>query len=1122
DLGPASDPRRRPLEEFLAERIAGETTPPFTDEELRSRLVRYFLQFAHYYLAASSVSLFQSRQFHFLNFHHPLVCDFANLVHDPLQGIPALMRRETQLENTGFDFERSHRPEATVVRLPAAHPTLADCYPREDVDFTPDGAYSVYNWELFFHAPLLIANGLSRHQSFEEARDWYHFIFNPLGVESANPGVPAMSKYWVTKPFFETTDAAYLEQRIENVLQLLAGDATAAGYSPAAKLALEEQVRDWRENPFDPHRIANYRTVAYQKTVVMSYLDNLIAWGDSLFRQDSIESINEAAQLYVLAAEILGARPKRVPPQARPPVETFNEIERRLDVLPNALVELENLVPAPSGDGAGAADSPPLPMLYFCIPHNEKMLSYWDTVADRLYKIRHSMNIEGVARKLALFEPPIDPGVLVKAAAAGVDVGAALSDLNAPLPLYRFQILLQKANEVCGDVSALGAALLSALEKKDAEALSVLRQAQELRVLDGIRAVREQQIAEAKENLTALNNGKELAQLKKRYYETREFMNAGESAAIGLNAASTAIEAGIAVGYTLAGGLKLIPSFLLGASGFGGSPHATVETGGRSFGDSAADLVRTLESIARALDKGAALSSTIASYQRRKDDWDLQRDLADKEIQQLERSIAAAELRVAIAEKELENHLVQTENARAVQTFLRSKYTNEELLQWQIGEISSVFFQSYRLAFDLAKRAERCLRFELGLADSSFIAFGYWDSLKKGLLSGEKLHYDLRRMEAAYLEQNRREFELTKHVSLALNDPLALLRLRETGHCIFRLPEELFDHDYPGHYHRRIKSVSVTLPCIAGPYTTVACTLRLLRNAVRVNTANGENGYPRNTDEAGLPAEDSRFVESNVPVRAIATSGAQNDAGVFELGFRDERYLPFEGAGVISEWSLELFADLDATGAGDGEPDFGRPLRQFDYGTLTDAVLHVKYTSREDAGPFKSRAIAHLRRYFGEGGSLPWLAAFDLRRDFASEWSRFLHPTDPRRGNLFELRLSPELFPQRDAGKALKVNAIVLFARCADAGEYRATLSPPLPASPSDSGLALVRQQVWGGLHVVELDVSSRAVRVEATGEPVTWVLGVTPPGGGNLRVSPVTGRMELEELALVLKYEWQ
>ena len=47
---------------------------------------------------------------------------------------------------------------------------------------------------------------------------------------------------------------------------------------------------------------------------------------------------------------------------------------------------------------------------------------------------------------------------------------------------------------------------------------------------------------------------------------------------------------------------------------------------------------------------------------------------------------------------------------------------------------------------------------------------------------------DLRRLETAYLEQNRREFELTKHISLVLLDPLAFVQLRETGRCFINLP----------------------------------------------------------------------------------------------------------------------------------------------------------------------------------------------------------------------------------------------------------------------------------------------------------------------------------------------
>ena len=81
---------------------------------------------------------------------------------------------------------------------------------------------------------------------------------------------------------------------------------------------------------------------------------------------------------------------------------------------------------------------------------------------------------------------------------------------------------------------------------------------------------------------------------------------------------------------------------------------------------------------------------------------------------------------------------------------------------------------------------------------------GYWDSLKKGLMVGEHLHHDLKRMDAAYLEQNRREYEITKHISVSQLDPVQLILLKETGNCSISLPEALFDLDYPGHYLRRL------------------------------------------------------------------------------------------------------------------------------------------------------------------------------------------------------------------------------------------------------------------------------------------------------------------------------
>ena len=1096
-----------------------EAQPPYSDELLRELLGRWLVDlFIRGPLGAYAAYLMKTAKWQFSTHYHPFVCDFLSKVNNPLEGIPGLMRRETQLMETPFRFYDTYRPTNLVIE-PTNSPSdpHSDKYPKEDVDFRPEGAYAPYNWEIFYHAPLLIADSLSRNQRFEEAREWYHHIFNPLGVDGPGTGGAATSRYWITKPFYEMTTDDYIAQRIDTIMHLIAGDTNTPGYSAAAKKALEDQVRDWRENPFEPHRIANYRQVAYQKTAVMKYLDNLIRWGDHLFRQDSMESITEATQLYVMAAEILGPRPRAVAPAARPVDQTFAELEGKLDAFSNALIEFENLVPGISPQfGASTAvnlgSAPPVPMLYFCIPRNDKLLGYWDTVADRLHKIRNCMNIDGVRRTLALFEPEIDPGALVKAVAGGGGIAGALADLNAPLPPYRFHVALQQANQLCGDLKSLGSALLTALEKKDAEELALLRQGQEIAIQKAAADIAKLRIDEAKEQLSALRESKKSAEFRRDTYDDREFMNVAEGLAAGLTGASILLDIPISVGYIASGVLKLIPNFLLGASGFGGSPHATGETGGQAFGDAAKFAIEGLGHIARNLDKIAGLTSTIASYERRQEDWDLQRDLAEHEIEQLEHSIRAAELRVETAQAELAQQMQRIEDSSAVDEFMRSKYTNAELYQWQISQISSVYMQSFQLAYDLAKQCERAMSHELARGDTAIVQTGHWDSLKKGLHAGDRLQLDLRRLEAAYNERNKRELELEKRVSLASIDPLALIRLRETGRCEFSIDEHVFDHDWPGHYFRRIKSVHVSMPCVVGPQTSLSCSVRLLSNQIRINTLDGDNGYPRNTDDSGLPAPDSRFIQNQVPVRSIGVSRGVDDAGVFNLDFKDTRYLPFEGSGAISRWSVELLNDPD-------NADFGRPLRQFDYSTISDVILHIRYTAREDAGPFRTKALQTLRDRLQEADATPVLRAFDLRREFPVEWQRFLFPEDPLAGNVMDLSITRDMFRYLGQDSTLKVNTLWVMARCSDGGDYTVRLQPPLPAG--NETMTLAKLDSYGGLHVADQQpVSTFDVTLEADGTPSVWQLSMTRPGGSNLQSDAAAGTSEVEDLLLVVGYQ--
>jgi Tc toxin complex TcA C-terminal TcB-binding domain/Neuraminidase-like domain len=891
----------------------------------------------------------------YANFYHPLVCRMRSALNT--SGVPGLMQRELQLTDTGFDFTTVYDPSAQVL----------EPYPREDVDFTLEGAYSAYNWELFFHLPFDIAKRLNRDQRFEEARLWYHHVFNPVGTNDS----PAPQRYWVTKPFFTTKTSDYLAQRIDAVMGRIAADPSGATISD-----LKFAVEQWRDNPFKPDVVAQSRPVAYQIALVTSYIRNLTDWGDNLFRQFNRESVTQATQMYVLADKLLGPKPRIIPPIVEPPVMTYNQLEADLDLFGNALIDLENLIPDLSLLPHGGAELPTPPAslgcLYFCIPPNDQLLKMWDLVSDQLTKIRNCQNIDGVEATLALFSPPIDPGALVRAAASGLDISTFLAGLGAPLPPYRFQVMSAKATELTQHVAALGSELLTVLEKRDAEAMARLRADQEISVLDAVRAVKLTTIDEASGALEGLRKSRLITEVKKNYYSSQEYMNPWETAAVVLNGVSLVGEAAVALGYILAGGLKLIPNFMAGGAGFGGSPTVTVTLGGQTIGAAAESGAQVISSLTRVADKAAGMAGTQGSYQRRKQEWDFQVALADKELDQVDQQIKTAGLHVDMLSKDLTSHDLQVKNAEKTRDLMHSKYTNQELYEWMSGQIASVYYSAYKLAFDTAKKAERCFDHELG-TDKSYIKFGYWDSQKKGLMSAQALLHDIKRLEVAYLDLNSREDELTKHVSLAQLDPQAMLTLKNAGHAIIEVPEALFDLDHPGHYMRRIKTVSLSIPCVAGPYTTVACTLSQIGNKYRKNTdkkpgaATDKDKYLEQTDS------DPRFLYNVGTIQSIATSSGVSDSGLFELNFHDERYLPFEGTGAVSRWRIEIPQDFP----------------QFDHSTISDVVLHLKYTARDGGTEFKKLVqdvTAALTNEMVLSGGQGLFAGVSLRNQFPDAW----------------------------------------------------------------------------------------------------------------------------------------
>jgi hypothetical protein len=704
------------------------------------------------------------------------------------------------------------------------------------------------------------------------------------------------------------------------------------------------------------------------------------------------------------------------------------------------------------------------------------LLGYWDSVSDRLFKIRNSLNIQGMFRQLALFEPPIDPAMLARAAAAGLDVGAIVSGRNQPLPLVRFQGLAQKATEIIQEVKSLGNNLLSAMEKEDGEAMALLRAKHERVIMGMTEQVKYGQLQEAVKAKEGLFKSLALAVHRYTFYERQLGRKAEDikKALPELNELDTAsldkmklamaepevamrdIDVDIAsdafaqAAGALSGGKLLssnevreslllegaqlssdlanvlnfvssiahfVPEFKIHIQpmGCGG----TVEYGGREVGDAVGATAAAARAVADRLNFEARRAGRIDSFARRERDWAFQSNLAAGEITQIFKQLRGAQIREAIAERELASHRQSMKHAIEIETFLNGegtekdgKRTNKALYAFTKREVRGLYAQAFQFAFDVARKAERALQHELGQPDLSYLQFGYLAG-KEGLLAGEKLYLDVKRMEMAYVDLNQREYELTKHVSLLQINPLALVRLRATGRCTFTIPEAAFDIDAPGHYFRRIKSVAVSIPSVTGPYTSVNCTLTILKSSIRTSPVLRGGSYMRED------AEDDRFSDYFGSLQSIVTSSAQNDAGMFEANLRDERYLPFELSGALSEWQLELPAN-----PGKGEP------QQFDYNTISDVILHVRYTARQGGALLRKGALDAIRDLTDLAQSSTSVRLFSVRQEFPDEWARFQSSTpaaNQRYG--LTLRLTEAHYPFWSRGRLASVARVDVLAR---------------------------------------------------------------------------------------------
>jgi hypothetical protein len=860
--------------------------------------------------------------------------------------------------------------------------------------------FAIYNWELGFHLVSLIVERLFSLQQFDLAINYARLVFDPTLNQKGQDR-------WRFPPF--------RDQRTREAGTM---DALLDGLTPTSGTSEEKSFffLQWETRPFMPHVVARGRPLAYMKRFAMKYTELLIASGDKYFRQPSLEAIPLAIQRYVEASHVLGPAPQKIPRVGQPKFKSYNELDTLFDNFANASVDFQLTFPYTLPAKAGDTEASSLPgwakTRYFGVQSNPEFSALRALVNDRLDKIRSCLDIDGKPRKLRLFDPPIDPGAIVKALAGNADLGAVLSGFNAELPRQRFMYLLQKAQELCAELKQAAASFLTIIEKREGEGFQLLRARHDSNLQTFLIDMKTKQKKEADKGIEHLQEARKSAVTRLQFYsdltgdKQKPPAPGSDFEEINLNIPEPSKDEMRLTGHELTelesadyshylSGLAINQDFWAAIMSKIPMPCLNVQPGGIGVSTQMPSLSEVFQYEASRLraDAGMAMEvsqrgARMAQFTRQLQERRLQINLAGREIKAIDKQIEMQMAHIAVIDQDIRAQKKQADNAAEAEEFLRAKFTRQELYGWLETSTRTLLYQIYDLTMQLARKAETAFKFEADDSNKqSFIsAAGYWEGGRQGIDAGEHLWFALKRMELAYVEGRYHDFEISKDISLRSISASQLLRLRREGVADFEVPEALFDLDFPGHYRRRIKTVALSLHCIAGPYTSANATLTLTSHTQRLSTDLVEGEYRRKSAAAlnEPDPKDTRFSDESLklPIMDIAISSGQADSGVFELDFRGSDYQPFEGAGAISKWKLQLPSKF----------------RQFDYSTISDVVLHLRYTSKRSSMPaFLTAVDAGMQAHLKQAGDLSKVFGLhmliSIRSDYPDAWYPFATET---------------------------------------------------------------------------------------------------------------------------------
>ncbi|MGZ4432137.1 MAG: Tc toxin subunit A-related protein [Trebonia sp.] len=788
---------------------------------------------------------------------------------------------------------------------------------------------------------------------------------------------------------------------------------------------------DWAADPVNPHAIAETRAFSYTRFTLLAIVRCLLDFADAEFTRATAESVPRARELYLEALELLGLpelNPRPSPCAAwigelpiqvgedeyhwvwrdildrlgaiGDPVLLGSLVERIKAVLsgdgpvPDQLAAAQGIVrdarPEPAAQtypDLAARDRParrranvallgdrttagrairitdplqarlhpavvriPAPSFVFCVPANPIIAATRDYAQMNLEKIRSCRNIAGLEMQL---DPYALPAVTDAAGAAGPSL--------QPLP-YRYATLIERAKQLVQLAQQIETSMLGSLQNLGQAQYEALKARQDLSLAQASVRLKDLQLVEASDGITAAQLQQQRAQLQFTHYRNliSQGLSVSEGAALGAMSAAVAAEfAGI---Y---------------------SPETLLEW----FG-----------SAAPALGRLADLSSTVASYERREEDWRLQRDLAAQDVRAGQEQVQLAYDRTRITVQDQAIAALQADHAEAMVEFIDTqKFGSEALYEWMSGVLEQIYRFFLQQAASMARLAEAQLAFERQEVPPAVIQADYWEAPAArgggaqrevhGLTGSARLLRDIYELDQYAFTTNQRKLQLTETISLAQLDPIAFQRFRETGVLPFATPMELFDRRFPGHYLRLVRRVRTSVIALIPPVQGIRATL------ATTGTSRAVIGGPI------FPT-----VRIQRGPESVALTAAMDASGLFELDTQPELLVTFEGIGVDTTWELRL----------------PKPANQIDYDAIADVLITIDYTAL-DSADHRQRVLRELDPRFRAD------RPFSFRRDFADAWYDLHHPelVEDAEQMLVRFRTERQDFPPNLDG--LRVDQLVLY-----------------------------------------------------------------------------------------------